>query len=61
MTICDSEITCKVLEGEEEEEYLSKVKEGIRSKNKFKMRSGKKGKDLSLQILQLSIFVINDD
>lgn len=47
MVIQDIEITCKILEGEEEDKYLAKaMEEMIASKNKYNKfkRGGKKGK-----------------
>lgn len=46
LLIGDTEVTCKILDGEEENKYLTKVAEEIAaSKNKFKSkRGGKKGR-----------------
>jgi len=47
VTIHDNEVTCRILEGEEEEKYLAKVLEEMSaSKNKFNKskRGAKKGK-----------------
>lgn len=66
MIIRDVEVTCKVLEGEEEDKYLAKTMEEIAAlKKKYSKgkRSGRKGKNRSiLKILQLSniIIYIND-
>lgn len=65
MIIRDVEVTCKVLEGEEEDKYLAKTMEEIAAlKKKYSKgkRSGRKGKNRStLKILQLlNIIYIND-
>jgi len=62
VTIHDNEVTCRVLEGEEEEKYLAKVLEEMSaSKNKFNKskRGAKKGKKSfsSINISQLSIIM----
>lgn len=57
MVICDIEIACKILEGEEEDKYLAKVtEEMMNSKNKYnKKRGNKKGKIFLVLELYLSI------
>lgn len=56
MLIGEVEVICKVLEGEEEDKYLTKTMEEIAaSKKKYSKgkRSGKKGKNRSiLKVLQ---------
>lgn len=54
MIIQDIEVTCKILEGEEEDKYLAKaMEEMIASKNKYNKskRGGKKGKRLFQNVI----------
>lgn len=51
LNLCGTEIEVRVLEGEEETQFLEKTKQDIwkrRNQNKNNRRGGRRGKDLSV-------------